>query len=148
MVRPDVPADVQHLLAANGLTAETRLYREAVFRDLAPTGAADVFLLHAKTRPLESVVDVYGAGHLVQAESLGKGLAFAHTPTPNWQETMELRAMKGLTSAHPEARVEVEVIIGDVLAQGGRLYPVESVTVEKAWYCTLPIGSVEVRIVV
>jgi hypothetical protein len=139
---------ILRVLAENGLTPETRLYREAVFRDLAPTGAADVFLLHAKTRPTESVVDVYGAGHIVQAEATGKGLAFAQTPTPNWQETMELRAMQGLTSAHPEARVEVEVVVADVLAQGGRLYPVESVTVEKAWYCTLPVGSVEVRIVV
>lgn len=148
MTNPNVSPDVLRILAENHLAPDTRLYREAVFRDLVPTGAADVFLLHAKSEPLESVVDVYGAGHIVQAESVGKGLAFAQTPTPNWQETMELRAMKGLTSAHPEARVEVEVVLADVLAQGGRLYPVESVTVEKAWYCTLPIGSIEVRIVV
>lgn len=143
-----VPEPIRRVLAENGLELDTRLYREAVFRDLAPTGDVDTFLLHAKTRPLESVIDVYGAGHLVQADSLGKGLAFAQTPTPNWQETMELRAMKGLTGAHPEARIEVEVTVADILAQGGKLYPVESVTVEKAWYCTMPIGSVEVRLVV
>ncbi len=143
-----VPDAAKRMLADHGLTLDSRLYREAVFRDLAPTGDVDTFLLHAKTRPLESVVDIYGNGHIVQADSLGKGLAFAQTPTPNWQETMELRAMKGLTSAHPEARVEVEVLIADILAQGGKLYPVESVTVEKAWYCTMPVGSVAVRIVV
>jgi hypothetical protein len=142
-----IPADVQLFLAANGLSADTRLYREAVFTHLVPTGTADQFRLAANATPSESVIDVYGAGHLVQAESLGRGLAFAESSNPNWQETMEMRAMKGVTGAMPEARVEVEVRLGDVLAQGGRVYPVESVTVEKAWYCTLPTGGVNVTIV-
>jgi hypothetical protein len=142
-----VPATVLDLLASNGLTPDTRLYREAMFRDLAPTGTAEVFLLRANPQPTETVVDVYGQGHLVQADTLGRGLAFAESSRPNWQETMELRAMRGVTAAMPEARVEVEVRVADILAQGGRIYPVESVTVEKAWYCTLPIGAVDVRIV-
>jgi hypothetical protein len=142
-----VPADLQAVLDAHGLTAETRLYREAVFTHLVPTGTAEIFRLHANVAPSESVVDVYGAGHTVQAESLGRGLAFAESSNPNWQETMEMRVMKGVTGAMPEARVEVELRLGDVLAQGGRVYPVESVTVEKAWYCTLPTGGVDVRIV-
>ncbi len=141
------PDAVLRILAENGLSPDTKLYREALFMSLAPAGTADSFRLHANSHPVESVVDVYGSGHIVQAESLGKGVAFAQTPTPNWQETMELRAMKGITGAHPEARVEVEITVADVLAQGGRLYPVESVTVEKAWYCTLPIGGIDVRIV-
>ncbi len=147
MAPHSTPDAVLRILAENGLTPQTRLYREAVFMALAPSGAPDVFRVHANSHPAESVVDVYGAGHIVQAESLGKGLAFAQTPTSNWQETMELRAMKGITGAHPEARVEVEITVGDVLAQGGRLYPVESVTVERAWYCTLPIGGIDARIV-
>jgi hypothetical protein len=41
--------------------------------------------------------------------------------------------------------VEVEVRLGDILRQGGLIYPVESVTVERVWYCTLPEGAVDVR---
>ena len=33
----------------------------------------------------------------------------------------------------------------DILRQGGLIYPVESVTVERAWYCTLPADGIEVR---
>ena len=36
----------------------------------------------------------------------------------------------------------VAVRLGDVLAQGGLIYPVESVITEKVWYCTLPAGSI------
>jgi hypothetical protein len=43
-----------------------------------------------------------------------------------------------------QQNMEVEIRLGDLLAQGGRMYPVESVTVERAWYFTLPSGSVEV----
>ena len=43
--------------------------------------------------------------------------------------------------------VEVEIRLADILRQGGLVYPVESVTVERAWFCTLPEGSVEVRAV-
>ena len=42
-------------------------------------------------------------------------------------------------------RMEVVVRLGDILDQGGLVYPVESVSIEKAWYCTLPSGSVNVR---
>ena len=42
-------------------------------------------------------------------------------------------------------RVEVEVRLADLLEQGGRMYPVESVTVERGWYFTLPAGSIDVR---
>jgi hypothetical protein len=91
-------------------------------------------------------VDIYGQGHLVQAEQVGKGLAFAESALPAWQETMELRAIRSAGGA-PKGldTVEVAVRLGDVLAQGGLLYPVESVTVERAWYCTLPAGWIEVR---
>jgi hypothetical protein len=40
--------------------------------------------------------------------------------------------------------MEVVVRLGDILDQGGLVYPVESVAIEKAWYCTL-LGSVNVR---
>ena len=42
-------------------------------------------------------------------------------------------------------RRAVSVRIGDVLEQGGRIYPVASVISEPTWYLTMPAGSVEVR---
>jgi hypothetical protein len=41
--------------------------------------------------------------------------------------------------------VEVEVRPGDLLEQGGSVYPVQSVAVERVWSFTLPSGSIEVR---
>lgn len=146
---PDSRVVLEQLLATNGLTPDTRLYREAMFSALHPTETPGVFRLAANATPGESVIDVYTAGHLAQAESVGAGLAFAESARPNWQETMELRTLRldagggGL----PDPHVEVEVRLGDLLAQGGQVYPVESVTVEKAWYCTMPAGDVLVRIV-
>ena len=32
-----------------------------------------------------------------------------------------------------------------MLEQGGLIYPVESVITDRAWYCTFPEGSVQVR---
>ncbi|AMW06115.1 hypothetical protein [Gemmatimonas phototrophica] len=146
---PDSRVVLDQLLATNGLTSETRLYREALFSALHPTETPGLFRLAANASPAESVIDVYGAGHLVQAESTGAGLAFAESARPNWQETMELRTLRLDTShgALPDPHVEVEVQLGDLLAQGALVYPVESVTVEKAWYCTMPAGDVLVRLV-
>jgi len=39
----------------------------------------------------------------------------------------------------------VEIRLQDVFDQEGLIYPVESVITDRAWYCTLPEGSVEVR---
>ena len=139
---------LEKLLQAYGLTEETRLYRETVRKSLTPTDTPGTFRLGANATPVDSVVDVYGQGYLVQAEQLGPGLAFAQSAAPDWQETMEMRvleARRDRKSVSSIDRVEVEVRLGDVIAQGGLIYPIESVTVERAWYCTLPAGSVEVR---
>jgi hypothetical protein len=141
---------LERILAESGLNAETRLYRETLKKTLTPAGGSGVFTLEANARPTESVIDIYGQGHLVQAESVGPGLAFAETPRPDWQDTMELRVLqsgdrtKELLSLE---RIEVEVRIGDILDQGGLIYPVESVAIERVWYCTLPAGKVTVRVV-
>jgi len=150
MTTPRDPATqtvLDKLLKEHGLSGDSRLYREAIRGSLAPGGGPGVYRLSANLAPSESVVDVYGQSHLVQAEQVGPGLAFAESPWPNWQETMEIRALKGRGAggAPPEDRVEVEVRLKDILAQGGLVYPVESVTVERVWYCTLPRGSEEVR---
>jgi hypothetical protein len=141
---------LEKVLAENGLSLDTLLYREAVREALIPTETARVFRIAANATPSESVVDVYGQGHLVQAEEVGPGLAFAESTRRNWQETMEMRTMRAgvATAGAPSVdSVEVEVRLSDILGQGGRIYPVESVTVERAWYCTLPAGSVDVRAV-
>ena len=139
---------LDRLLATHGLTADTRLYRETVRRSLTPTDTPGTFRLAANPTPNDSVVDVYGQGYLVQADQLGPGLAFAQSEAPDWQETMEMRvleARRDRRSLSSIDRVEVEVRLGDILQQGGLIYPIESVTVERAWYCTLPSGSIEVR---
>ncbi len=146
---PDTRAVLDELLATHGLTPDTPLFREALFSALHPTDTPGLFRVRANAAPSESVIDVYGAGHLAQAESVGAGLAFAESARPNWQETMELRTLRLDASGGglPDPHVEVEVRLGDLLAQGALLYPVESVTVERAWYCTMPAGDVVVRIV-
>jgi hypothetical protein len=144
-------AALDKLLEQYGLARDTRLYREAMRDALSPSGAPGAYRLAANASPGESVIDVYGQGHLVQAERVGPGLAFAESARPDWQETMELRTIKAGGGGRPGASgldtVEVEVRLDDILRQGGLVYPVESVTVERAWYCTLPAGSVDVRAV-
>jgi hypothetical protein len=141
-------AVLDRLLEEHGLAGDKRLYREAVRQALSPTETAGVYRLSANPTPSEAVVDVYGQGHLVQADQVGQGLAFAESASPDWQETMEMRTLRagqGKLGALPVDRVEVEVRLQDILRQGGLVYPVESVTVERVWYCTLPTGSVNVR---
>ena len=143
-----IQSALDKLLEEHSLGNETRLYREAMREALTPTEKPGVFRLSANPSPSESVVDVYGNGYLIQAEQAGAGLAFAESPRPNWQETMEMRTMmegRGKSSVPASDRVEVEVRLEDVLRQGGLIYPVESVSVERVWYCTLPEKSVDVR---
>ena len=130
------------LMAEHGLTGDTRLFREVERLSLTPTGSAGSYRVPANPKPSESVIDVYGGpGYTVQAEEVGPGLAFAESASPNWQETMEMRTLREKKGE----RVEVEVRLADILSLGGLMYPVESVEVERAWYFTLPSGSVEVR---
>jgi hypothetical protein len=141
-------AALEKVLREHGLARDSRLYREATRDSLTPTDTADVYRLAANTHSTDSVIDIYGQGYMVQAEEVGPGLSFAESATPDWQETMEMRvlqAKRGDIAASAAERVEVEVHVEDILRQGGRIYPVQSVTVERAWYCTLPSGSVEVR---
>jgi hypothetical protein len=150
---PDGPAGavVARLLEQHGLTLDTRLYREALKKSMAPSDSPGFVLLKANPDPEESVVDVYGQGYVMQAAQAGAGLAFAESAAPDWQDTMEMRVLRSGEKTRELLkfdRVEVEVRLGDVLEQGGLIYPVESVAVEKAWYCTLPSGTIKARIVV
>jgi hypothetical protein len=138
---------LDRLLADRQLTDDSLLYREVPFSALTPAGASGLFRIQANATPSEAVVDLYGAGHIVQAEHVGAGLAFAGRATPNWQETMEMRVVRAEQGMVADPHVEVAVRVRDLLAQGGRAYPVESVTVEQALYWTLPAGAIEVRVV-
>lgn len=140
-------AVLTRLLEEHNLGGDARLYREAMRESLTATESPGVYSLAANASPSESVIDVYGPGYVVQAEQVGPGLAFAESASPNWQETMELRTLRAHQDKKASAadRVEVEVRVKDILRQGGLIYPVESVTVERAWYFTLPEGKVEVR---
>ena len=142
-----IQAVLDKLLEEHRLTPDTPLYREAEREALTPTGEAGVYSIPANATPSESAIDVYGQGYLVQAEQIGPGLAFAESKSPNWQETVEMRVLQARGGADKPAAnaVEVAARLGDILRQGGLIYPVESVTVERVWYCTLPSGSVEVR---
>jgi hypothetical protein len=154
---PKFPMPVHHeesiqlvldkLLEEHGLTPDTLLYREAEREALTPTGRPGVYRIPANARPGETVIDVYGQGYLVQAEQIGPGLAFAQSAAPNWQDTVGMRLLQAQGGAgKPQADcVDVSVRFGDILRQGGLVYPVESVSVERVWYCTLPYGSAEVR---
>jgi hypothetical protein len=83
----------------------------------------------ANADPSEAVVNVYEGGHVALAAQIGAGLAFTERRDNQWRE---------------EGRVTVAVRLGDVLDQGGLLYPVESVITEPVWYVTLPSGRVRV----
>ena len=98
----------------------------------------------APTSPITLDSAVFGG---LRWREVGPGLAFAESDQPNWQETMEMRVLKATrtSKARTADHVEVEIRLADILRQGGLVYPVESVTVERAWYCTLPEGSIEVK---
>ena len=121
---------LQELLDAIGLTEDTVLYRETLPEFLSDTDYPGMYSLSANDDPTEAVIDVYGGGHISLASQIGQGLGFAESTESQWQS---------------EDRVTVAVRLGDVFAQGGLIYPVESVITEKIWYLTLPEGKILVR---
>ena len=126
-----IQATLERLLADHGLTAGSRLYRSTMPEHLTPTDDPEVRTLSANPDPSEAVIDVYEGGHVTTATQLGPGLAFAEAEDHQWRA---------------EGRVVVAVTLGDVLAQGGLIYPVESVITETVWYCTLPAGSIRASV--
>lgn len=126
----DTTEKLSKVLSDNGLRPDTILYRETLSDFLEETPEAGVFLLTANDDPSEAVVDVYGGGHVSLAAQIGPGLAFAESRDNQWRS---------------DERMTIAVRLGDVLDQGGLLYPVESVITEKVWYLTLPESKVLVR---
>ena len=125
-------ATLEDLLAENGWTRETVLFRATLPEHLSDTDLPGVFETTANPSASEAVVDIYGSGHGCVAEHVGPGLAFAERGDNSWAES---------------ARTLVQVRVSDVIDQGGLIYPVESVITEKVWYATLPSGRITVRAV-
>ena len=125
------PKDIlDELLRSHGFNEETRFYRQTLPEFLTPTDEAGVFRISANDDPSEAIVDVYADGHIGLAQQMGPGLAFAQSVDNEWSSS---------------ERTTVEVLLQHVLAQGGRIYSVESVITEPVWYFTLPEGWVQVR---
>lgn len=118
------------LLAEYGLSRDSALYRATLPEHLDSAGGDDVVWISANPDPSEAVVNVYDTGHLSQAADMGAGLAFTEQEDNDWIES---------------GRVSVRLRLGDVLDQGGLIYPVESVIIERVWYVTLPDGRVSVH---
>jgi hypothetical protein len=116
-------------MRSNGFSGESRFRRHTLPDYLSPTDDDGVFLVSANTDPSEAVTDVYTGGHGALAVNMGPGLAFTESTGEEW--------------ASDDRRI-VEVRLQDVLDQGGRIYPVDSIITERIWYFTLPDGSVRV----
>lgn len=122
--------ELQELMEAHGLTEDSVLFRETLPDFVGDTDFPGMYSLSANPDPTEAVIDVYEGGHISLAAQIGQGLGFAENTENQWEA---------------EDRVTVAVRLGDVLAQGGKIYPVESVITEKIWYLTIPDGKVLVR---
>jgi len=120
---------IEDLMKTNGFSGESRFYRYTLPEFLTKDEEAGGYRLSSDPDPAEAVVDVYSQGHVSLAKHVGPGLAFAESADNTW------------CSAE---RTCVELRLQDVIDQGGRIYPVESVTTERTWYATLPQGSIRV----
>jgi hypothetical protein len=128
----DTQAEVAlaELMAEHGFTSETRLYRHTLPQFLDEAASDGTCRVSANEDPSEAVDDVYGGGHVALAAQIGPGLAWAESAANEWSE---------------DGRVAIELKLADALEQGGRIYPVESIVTDRAWYITLPFGSAAVR---
>ncbi len=116
------------VLSSNDLSLESRFYRYTLTEYLAPAGDEGETRVSANSSPDEAVIDVYNDGVTLFAKDLAPGLVFAASRECEWESA---------------DRVCIEIRVGDVLEEGGRLYPVQFV--ENAWYLTFPSGSAAIR---
>ena len=125
----DARAKVSELMESHGFTGETCFYRYTLPEFLEPLQEPGTYLISANADPSEAVINLYAGGHIGLAAQVGAGLAFAESAN-DWEGP---------------GRTRVELVLQDVLDQGGRLYPVESVVTQRVWYFTLPKQTVRVR---
>ena len=120
---------LMQILQENKLTGDSILYRSTSEKHLE-TNQEGSNSISANNEPVEMVVDRYrGSGHTFMAKDIGPGLAFT---------------TEKVDELHSENRVYVQVLIKDILNQGGLIYPVTSVPeYMKAFFFTLPGGEVK-----
>lgn len=129
---PELKSQIAELMKSYGFTGETRFYRYSLPKFLETIQEAGAYRISANPDPSEAVIDEYAGGHICLAKQIGPGLAFTKSADNEWKES---------------GRTGVEVRLQDVLDQGGRIYPVESVVTDRVWYFTLPEGSVRVSVI-
>ena len=127
---PDSETVLAELMREHGFTDQSRFYRQTLPEFLTSTDDPGVYRISANNDPSEAVINIYAGGHTWLAQQIGPGLAFVESRDNEWQS--------------PD-RTGVEVCLRDVLDQGGLIYSVVSVITDRAWYFTLPRGSIEVR---
>ena len=127
---PETQAKLEALMSEHGLTGETLLYRETLPEFLSTTAESSIQQISANDAASEALLNVYGDGHVWNADQIGPGLTFTESKDNEWAS---------------EDRRTICARLQDVLDQGGLVYPVESVITDRAWYVTLPSGSLFVR---
>ena len=124
----ELRAQVESYLQSAGLTEDTTLYR-ATLTEFIRSNEDGELIISANADPSEAVVNVYEQGHVYLARDVGPGLAFVETLDNEW---------------NADDRKLVSIQVKDVLEQGGKIYPVESVITDRVWYVTLPHGHIRV----
>lgn len=124
------PDSLATFLAEQGLSPDTLLYRATLPEFVSQTEDGST-RISAHPDAGEAVVDIHHTGHTLVANQFGPGIALSITRENEWVE---------------EDRALVEVRLADVLDQGGVIFPVVSVIADTVFYCTLPAGSVAVRV--
>ena len=121
---------ISKLMKAKGLDDKSVLYRYSLieYLDKLEDGST---IINANPSATEMVEDVYGSGHILMASSFGPGLSFTIQPEEEFNS---------------EEHTLVSVKLGDVLEQGGKIYPDKSTYTLNAYYLTIPAGMIKVQL--
>jgi hypothetical protein len=121
---------LKQLLSENGFDENTILYRYTLPEFLEPIDD-NRYKLSANPNATEVVEDLYDTGYSIAARELGKGLSCFIQKEPDYQL--------------PEHTC-VKIRLGDILSQGGLVYPDHSNFAEGSYFLTMPNGFVEVEL--
>jgi hypothetical protein len=121
---------LEELMKQNSFTENTIMYRYTLPEFLTQT-ENDLYRLNANPNATEIVEDLYKSGHSIPGSEIGQGLAFFVNKEPEYDL--------------PEKKC-VKVRLGDIIKQGGLLYPDFSTFSEGCFYMTMPGGFVDVEL--
>ncbi len=127
---PEEKGILEGILKESKLTHNSVLYRYTAEKYLKEGNDTEVLI--SNQEPVEMVVDSYkDLGHVFIASDIGPGLSFL---------------TEALQEYERKDRICVSVKIGDLLAQGGKIYKVTSLPAYiTAFFVTLPSGEVKVK---